>query len=569
MIHYVVDAREAHAQRLHVTMRFAAHEGTLRLALPAWIPGSYLLREFSRYLSELDVRNEQNERLHAQRQPRGTFALHLPHDHNLTIRYEVTCQELTVRTPHADHTHAFFNGANVFLYDIARQDQPLSVELLLPAGWSSFVNLPRDGERYRAACYDVLADTPFELGPHRSLTFDVGGKSCRYVLWGEEGVPLDTARLERDTRAIIETQAAAFGGLPYDHYDIILHVTPTGRGGLEHLQATTLATPHSFFKDDKGWLDFLGLLSHEHLHVYNGKRVRPVELGPFDYQEENHTYALWVVEGWTSYLDDLFVMRAGCVSEAAYLEVVQQHVRRLAAVPGRFHQSVRDASFDAWTRLYRPDANTPNRTVSYYLKGAVIALALDLSMRLEGVTEGLLAAMQELWRRFLTTGAGYTEAEVFALIDALGAPASAEALQRWTEGVGELDDLPELLRAFGVAWDTTPSGQGYHGLVCRTEGGRVFVQHVLRDGPADMSLLTPGDELLALDGRQVNAEGADASLARYRAGDTVTLTFARRGRLHTTHYEVAPPRMEPTLGWLEALDEDQARRKATWLHGPG
>lgn len=550
MIEYVVRIDDP---RLH-TVRIEARIPTggapqVEFAIPAWTPGSYLLREFARYLSEPTAAVGGEERA-AKKVAKGTWRVEASGAEYIEVCYEIYGHELTVRTPHVDGSHAYFLGSNAFVYRVGDLGLPSSVRVHAPDGWETFCPLATDDAgRFVAPDFDVLADAPFEIGPHRSHAFDAAGVPHRFVFWGDDAVTIDMARLERDVRALVEHNAAHFGGeLPYENYDFVFHITANARGGLEHLNSTVLATPWRYFDSDEGYAEMLGLISHEHFHTWNVKRIRPRALGPFDYQNENHTTALWVVEGFTSYFDSLGCLRSGVVEPSTWLTWLAKDLRRLFSTPGRKNQSLAQSSWDAWIRLYRPDDNTPNRTVSYYLKGALVSLGLDLTIRER--TSGkrsLDDVMRTLWADFLETGEGYDDDGMAEVIRrATGVDVRAE-LDAWVFSTDE-PDFGALLEAHGLDIEREGPDEPWLGVDTEEVAGGLAIKHVRADGPAHGSELAPGDILIAVDGRRLSGGALPAIVRRLKAGEPATIHAFRRDRLFETQVTPAPaPRNEVKL----------------------
>jgi predicted metalloprotease with PDZ domain len=541
VIHYRVHIARPESHRIDVEVTFPSLEGHERIAIAAWTPGSYLVREFSRYLGELAATDAATGApIELERLDKGTWRLPEGPTRAVRIRYDAFCHELTVRTPHVDDTHAFFTGTNVLVYAPDRINDRARIEVSAPTGWTVFCPLDSDGDAFLAPDWDTLADTPFECGPHPVLRFEACGVPHRIVLWGAERVRIDAERLCADFRRLVEQNAAIFGGLPYERYDFIVHITAEGRGGLEHLNSTVLATPWAYFEGEDGYRDLLGLVAHEHFHTWNVKRIRPAGLARFDYSGENYTRALWVSEGFTSYFDELVCRRAGLYTRQQYLDSLQKSLQRLADTPGRLRQSVEGASYDAWIRLYRPDADTPFRTVSYYLKGSIVALALDLRIRsATGGARSLDDVMRHLWADWRDGNIGFDERGVGdRVFEATGVELHDE-LHRWTTTTEEIDLAP-LLAAHGVALTTEPAEHVDVGWTLKSGAGGPTVANVRPGSPAEAARIAPGDVLVAVAGRRC-AGASEADLAkRLRAGEPVSVHTFRRDVLRESTLTPAP-----------------------------
>ena len=560
MIEYHVHIEHPDRHRMTVSVHRDAPAGPTRFHLPAWTPGSYLIREFSRYLSEPSASLEDGTVLPVTKTAKGSWEVDLPHAARLTFRYEVTGHELTVRTTHIDGTHAFFTGTNALVRVEGAEASSHRLAVTAPEGWQVHSSLPSAGAAgvSEAASYDVLADGFIEAGPMAAHAFEILGVPHRCVFWGADMLEIDHERLQEDIRSIVETNARLFGGtLPYDEYLFVFHITASDRGGLEHLTGTVLATPWSFFETDDGYRSMLGLIAHEHFHVWNVKRIRPAALGPFDYQNENYTTGLWVAEGFTSYFDSLVCLRAKVWSSEHYVADLQRSLERYVRTPGRFAQSVAQSSFDAWIRLYRPDEETPNRTVSYYLKGAMVALALDLTIRDE--TDGefdLATVMRGLWRQFEQDGAGFDDREMAARIQAQCSVDVTERLHAWVFATEDPDFAP-LFASHGLRFALQKHDAPYLGVETKRVNGKRVVKHVLDDGPNAGGTLYAGDTLVAVDHREVTGANWDAHAKRWTTDRPRTVHVLRRGRLLETSVHARADVLRDVL--LEPVAEPDAR----------
>ncbi|TAK98731.1 MAG: M61 family peptidase [Aquabacterium sp.] len=532
MIQYRIEVADAHAHRFLVTLRLDKPQPRQQLSLPVWIPGSYLVREFARHLSPLKARQGTRD-VTVTQLDKATWEVATSGTATLTVQYEVYAFDTSVRAAFLDASRGFFNGTSVFLKAHGFEDQAHAVKITsLPKGWQVATALPaakvnEQGVRdYLAPDYDALVDHPVEMGTFWRGEFTVRGVRHEFVVAGATA-DLDGQKLLGDTRRICEAQINFWHGrkkAPFDHYVFMLNVVEDGYGGLEHRQSTALIcgrkdvprVDRPLNKD--AYTTLLGLISHEYFHTWNVKRLKPVEFAPYDYSQENHTRMLWFFEGFTSYYDDQFLLRTGLIDAATYIKLLGKTVNQVLSTPGRLSYSVAQASFDAWTRYYRPDENTANATVSYYTKGSLVALALDLALR-ELPASGkqhpsLDGVMQRLWQ----LGRPITSADVAkALADEAGRypqglqvktgtpveQAWQTLLDKWTEQCEELP-LQHLLDRLGVAWSckAAPLPQKW-GVRVQDNNGAAKVQAVMRGGLAERIGLSAGDELLALDGWRV------------------------------------------------------------------
>jgi predicted metalloprotease with PDZ domain len=579
LVEYRVSLASRARHLFDLEARFPVGTGdALDLKLPVWTPGSYLVREYQRHLQDLLCTDENGRPLATRKTGKSTWRVEAAGARTVVARYRVYAHEITVRTAHLDETHAFWNGANVLLYCDALRHAPARLRIEVPAGWRVATGLDPDLETeepapggeaaYLAPDYDTLVDSPVEVSPHERLDFVAQGKPHAFAVWGRSR--LDGRRLVEDVTAIVDAQAALFDGVPYDRYAFLLHLVPGGYGGLEHKNSCALiATPFAF-SSEKKYQDLLELISHEFFHLWNGKRIRPAALGPFDYERECHTRSLWVVEGVTSYYDRLFLRRAGRITAARYLEKLGEDLTRLHKIPGRFRQSLEESSWDAWIKLYRPDENTVNSTVSYYLKGSVVALLLDLEIRRrsEGA-RSLDDVLRLLWARFQHDGQGYADAAVQPLVEEATGLRLDDFFAHHVRGRGEVD-LDGPLATVGLRARRGPdqpgggdaassSGTGaWLGATLRQDGPRLRVAESVEDGPAQSGHLYPGDEIVACDGWRVDEAALRERLGEARPGDRVRLAVFRRDELR----EVTITLGRPPLDKIDVVPDEKATPEA-------
>jgi predicted metalloprotease with PDZ domain len=541
-----------------LTVQSPAPEGQV-FALPAWIPGSYMIREFSRNIVRIRAESHGSEVALTKLDKHSWQAE--PCAGPLTLHYEVYAWDLSVRAAHLDQTHGFFNGTSVFLRVLGQEDTPHQVDIQRPADpacatWRVATSLPELGAKrygfgtYIAADYDELIDHPVELGNFALATFKAHGVPHDIVISGQ--VPnLDMARLARDLKAICETQIAFFEPksrrAPMDRYVFLTLAVGDGYGGLEHRASTALICARADLpstaeaKDGpvrEGYLKFLGLCSHEYFHTWNVKRIKPAAFAPYDLQAESYTPLLWLFEGFTSYYDDLMLVRAGIIDEQAYFKLLGKTVGGVLRGSGRTKQSVAESSFDAWGKYYRQDENAPNAIISYYTKGSLLGLALDLTIRTKtGGAKSLDDVMRTLWQRFgrdFYAGAarGVTPAEVEALFDEISGARLKPFFERYVRGT---DDLPlaKLLAPFGVKFsDERKLAKPSLDVNLGRDGSDVKLSAVHEGGAAHQAGLSAGDLLVAIDGLRVgSAPALEAVLGRYQVGDTVQVHAFRRDEL--------------------------------------
>lgn len=571
-----LDLTACHQHLVRVRLSHTPSRPSLGFALPGWTPGSYLIRDYVRQLEGLTV-VQAGQALEPRRLTPSRWQLELPNLEPLEIRYTLHAADLTVRTCHLNGDHGFLALAAVVLELDGERWSPHGLQLSLPPDWQAFVPLPTpDGTippegsaGWLAANFDQLVDTPIEVGPHRAHAFQVAGVPHRWVTWGSDlggGDPLDRdplwlTDLEQVCLACCRLMGVEQPAAP--HYLFVLHLTDSGYGGLEHDLSTVLQFGRRALARPGGRRKLLQLAAHEYLHQWNVRRLRPAELTPYRYDRAVVVPTLWFAEGITSYVDQLLPHSAGCCTEAEVLEDLGADLSRYLLSPGRQVQSLRASSEEAWVKLYQTDAYSPNSQISYYLKGAVLALVLDLHLRRAG--SGLPQVLRELWASHGAVGRGYREVD---LIEAFArqAPDLAERLPRW---LASCEDPPLQACLADVGLRLQPTLGPSQDLGCRLEAGAtgLTLARVAREGPAVRAGLAVGDEWIALNG--VRLRSVDDCMELFRPEAPLTahqLLFCRDGLVRTTTLLPEPPSVE---GWrLEIVPETAeatAPQRRRWL----
>lgn len=580
MIHYRIDVADAAAHVYRVTLTVAQPAAETTLSLPVWIPGSYMVREFGRHLSGWEFR-QGDRSLVARQLDKTSWQVQADPAEALAVSYEVYAFDTSVRTAYLDDCRGFFNPTSLCLRVHGQEALTHTVQIGdLPAGWRVATAMPplRQPLGFESQDYDELVDHPFELGTFWRGEFEAGGVTHEFVVAGA-WPGMDGERLLADTRRICAEQIRFWHDdqlPPFSRYVFLLNVVEEGYGGLEHRASTALIANRrdlprigqEALADGKltdGYLTLLGLISHEYFHTWNVKRLKPVEFGRFDYSRENYTELLWFFEGFTSYYDDLMLLRAGLIDAPRYLKLIARTVNGVAATPGRLRQSVAQASFDAWVKYYRPDENSPNSGISYYTKGSLIALLLDLQLRRPGKGASLDELMRRLWRRCADTG--LSEADVQAAVADLGEPALASALHAWVHGRADLP-LREALTASGVqVGEDTESWSATLGLRL-SEGGPngVQVKTVLAGSAAARAGVSAGDELLAVDGWRIRR--LDDARQWLQPGAAFELLLSRQQRIRSLRVEpgAAAPGSSPiTLSLAKEPGAGALALRQPWL----
>jgi predicted metalloprotease with PDZ domain len=544
-VHYRVEAADLHAHLFRVTLSIAQPAAQQVVSLPAWIPGSYLMREFSKHLQRLTARQD-NRPVTAQQLDKHSWQVECVPSSALVLTYEVYAFDNSVRTAWLDTQRGFFNGTSLCLKVHGQEQSVHSLELVADksnANWEAATGLTphRIGKRgfgtYLAADYDELVDCPVEMGTFWSAEFKAGGVPHRLVVAGA-GESFDSARLLADVHKICETEIRFWHDRkrpPHKSYLFLLNCVDDGYGGLEHRNSTALIASRRDLprlgeaRQTDGYVTLLGLISHEYFHTWNVKHLRPAEFTHYDYARENYTQLLWFFEGFTSYYDDLLLRRAGLIDDATYLRLLNKTINQVLQTPGREVQPVAQASFDAWVKYYRQDENTANATVSYYTKGALVALCFDLTLRAEGHAT-LDEVMRALWLR--CKAGPMTEADFAAVLKELGGRAFTREISAWVHGTRELP-LEELLQPHGIVVLEEPAQLQQRLGLRVTESSGILLKTVLRGGAAEQAGMAANDELLGVEvaGTGWRLTKLDDLLFYAGAHKKVTVLVARDRRL--------------------------------------
>lgn len=567
--------------------------------LPAWIPGSYVIRDFARNVVSA-VASADDEPVALEKTDKSTW-LAAPVSGPLVVTIEVYALDLSVRGAHLDTTHAYFNGPCVFLQVLGQEALACELDIRPPAGcigrdWRVATAMRRDGAeryaygRYAADDYWDLIDHPVEIGELTIGEFEVDGIPHAIAVRGH--APVDIGRLSRDLATVCRQHHRLLGApASLDRYLFLLAVVDNGYGGLEHRwSSSNLCSRGDLPRPDdtgvsNGYRKLLGLCSHEYFHLWNVTRMKPAVFTPYDLSSERHTGLLWVFEGITSYYDDLALARSGLITRDSYLELLGQVITKVLRAAGRRRQSVEASSFDAWTRFYKQDSGSPNFIVSYYAKGSLVAMALDLELRrLSGDGCSLDDVMRECWRRYGETGRGMPERGIEAIAKSVCGLELEDFFERYVRGTDELP-LDEILATVGVAYHVRPrSGGGDNGGKPPTTGerslpwlgsrpvaaaGRPLFGPVAAGSPAERAGLAPGDEAVAFDGLKLTADNFDSRVKAYSPGDRVKLSVFRRDVLMEFALELADA--PANTCWLTVNDgtgEDVIARRNAWLGEP-
>lgn len=543
-----------------VDAKVSGVSGDAILAFPAWTPGSYKIREFGKNVSRFAVKGGSFELLDKQR-------YQVSGEQPITATYTLYADELSVRTPHLDETHGFFLGTNLFPYLESETEglpAPCSYEVMIrpPRGWDVATSLRRGGENtWRAPDYDTLGDAPFEIGTHTVHSFKVRGVKHDVAFYGYGN--FDAARIIGDTAKIVEAQASLFGGLPYDYYLFIHHITPDSGGGLEHLNSCVCGWNSWKFKKEDDYQAFIRLVSHEFFHAWNVKRTRPAILGPFNYAREQHTRALWVMEGLTQYYERIWCARAGVTKPEVVLRSFAENIDKEDQRPGRKVMSLEASSWLAWTKLYMADEDFMNTGVSYYSRGAQVGLLLDARIRaLTGGKRNLDHVMKLAFQRYGWPKPGFPERGFEVLCEEVAGRKLTTFWRDHVQGTRELR-YDEFLDVYGLEFarenDRTEPWLGL-----AVAGNKVSAVHA--EGPGRKAGLQPRDEIIAVNGHRVDGKSCEERLADLKPGAVATLSVFRRERLVNAKVAIdARPAGRLMLRPVKKPTAAQKRNFRSWL----
>ena len=594
-ISYTVSMSKPHTHLLEVEIGVRASPVSRLesdLVMPVWTPGSYMVREFARHVQDFEATDAGGKALTWTKLNKNTWRIRTLGAGDWRATYRVYANELSVRTNELNSDHAFWNNAALLMYPEGFLGAPSTLQVIAPEPWRVATGLPPvPGQKntFRAENFDVLYDAPVEVSNFKTLSFEVKGVPHRIVIDGEGNY--EPEKMRADVKKIVETQVELMGGeIPYQDYTFILHLRSNAGGGLEHRNSTALGYPSFGFgpeRDEGGsaaapagppprtYRGFLSLVSHEFFHLWNVKRIRPDTLGPFDYTKENYTKLLWVAEGITDYYDRLMLRRADLISEQDYRRDTARAIQDLQKTPGRLVQSAEEASFDAWIKYYRQDENSVNSQISYYDKGAILGLLLDLEIRKRS-DRSLDDVMRYLYNEFYKKDRNYTPEE-FQKVCELMAGASLELFfSRYVRGREELD-YNGALAAAGLRLDVTGASdiskslaeKAYFGADLVQEQDRLIVRRVYAGSPAYEQGLNAGDQIVALNNMRANKDFFDARIAERRPADLITLTVFRFDKLSSL-----PIKLGRTTGGsyrivtVENPTSEQRRIYESWLRAP-
>lgn len=552
-----IDRPATHQVFVSVTGNRDVNKSTIDLFLPRWSPGSYLIREYSRHISRPMATTTNGEVLYFEQIDTSVFRIDWDksglkkNDDNFTFSYFVYAHELTVRTSHVDDSHAYLHLPSLLMGVMDQSMKDPILEISFPPCWTKIttglkdISEKRNSFIYTAHNYDELIDCPIEIGCHETDGFRVFNTDHELAFYGKF-LP-HHEKIKEDMKHIVEHIAGFFGGVPYEKYTFITHLSPGLYGGLEHRNSTALHYCPTQLTNRKGYINFLGLVSHEYFHTWNVKRIRPLELGPFNYLKEATTKLLWLAEGLTSLMDELFLYRSNLISIEEYLEMQKDNLNRYFGIPGRRLHSLDDSSFNAWIKLYRPDENMNNSSISYYLKGGIVFFSLNILLAKKN--KSINDFLNLLWADYnQNPERGLTTDQVYEMVESIGGKEIREKFIEMTTTTKEID-LESLCSDAGLKFEWDKSDTPWLGFDAELHGDRVGIKAVTLDGPAYKAGLNAGDEIIAINGIRILKNQYNDHAKYLLVNNNYLVTVSRLNILHEINIlvETNPAKLKSIL----------------------
>jgi len=542
---------------------------TLKMA--SWTPGSYLIREYARNVESVYVKDGKGKLISCIKSAKNIWQISNGNVSDFEVSYKVYANEMAVRNCYLDHDQGYLNGASVFLYVAGAEKEKAVLDIELPPSFKQVITaltpIGASGTKFTIQNLDELIDSPILCGNPLVVSFEAAGVKHRVAFQGPGN--MNPEKIKADFTKIVEAEKAIFNHHPCKEYTFIVHNLSAGGGGLEHSHSSSLQTSYNTYDSEPAYQNFLSLVAHEYFHLWNAKRLRPKALGPFDYDNENYTSLLWVVEGFTSYYDDFIMFRAGLTKKERFLDVVASNLSRVESVPGMYVQTLAESSMDAWIKYYRPNENSGNSNSDYYTKGAAVATLLDLMLIKE--TKGsvnLDSLIRDMYQDYyLKRNEGFTEKDLeLEIVKHLGSKGKS-FLEKYIYGL-ERPDWVAAFADFGIKISdrnsiTKPVTLG---LRLQNSGGKVVVQTLPNNGPAWSSGLHVGDEIVAIGDKRIESPDIALLLASLKPGDKIELLYSRNGQMFQTSLEaIFEPGKNFKLEWLEKVNPEQENLRKKWL----
>jgi predicted metalloprotease with PDZ domain len=548
----------------------------LDLKMPVWTPGSYLVREFAKNVEGFRVSGSSGNELNFRKINKNTWRINTARNSSVKVNYRVYSFEISVRTSFVDESHAFLSPTGLFLYPAGKLNLPSTVTIIPHRNWAKISTglekVAATENTFSAPDFDILYDSPIEVGNQDVFEFSAAGVNHEVVMYG--GGTYDKEVLKRDMAKIVHEQTKVFGVNPNKRYVFIVHNFNSGGGGLEHLNSTVLGATRNAYSSEAGLLKFMGLVSHEYFHLWNVKRLRPIALGPFNYDEENYTRSLWIAEGFTAYYQEVFTQRAGLQTPERFVANLATVISSVENQPGNKVESVSDASFDAWIKQYRPNENSPNSTISYYSKGSLIALIMDLQIihstqGRAGLDEVMKAMYDEYYVKLKR---GYTDKEFKDMAEKIAGHSLSNIYDDYVNGVKTIDYNKYFNYAgLTILNEAADIAEPYLGIATALREGRMLITQVARGSGAWNDGLNVNDEILSIDNYVINKTNTgSAEMLKYiagrRIGDKVKVALIRDGQHRTIEVSLGRnPAVKYGITPIENPSEMQMAVRRRWL----
>lgn len=546
------------------------------LKMPVWTPGSYLIREFAKNMESFKAVGSTGNNLNFSKVDKNTWRINTSKNGVIKVSYRVYSFEISVRTSFVDESHAFLSPTGLFLYPAGKLQLPSTVTIIPHKGWTKISTglekVPSKVNTYFAADFDILYDSPIEVGNQDIFEFNAAGVVHEVAMYG--GGNYDKEVLKRDMAKIVHEQTKVFGVNPNKRYVFIVHNFNSGGGGLEHLNSTVLGASRNAYSTEAGLLRFLALVSHEYFHLWNVKRLRPIALGPFNYDAENYTTNLWIAEGFTAYYQDIFTKRAGLQTPEKYLAGLAASISALENEPGNKIQSASESSFDAWIKQYRPNENSRNSTVSYYSKGSVLALIMDLeiihSTKGKAGLDEVMKAMYDEY--YVKQKRGYTDAEFKAMAEKIAGHSLNEIYDNYVNGLKTIDYNKYLNYAgYSIKNDAEQLNEAYLGIATALREGKMMISQVARGSGAWNAGLNVNDEIVSIDNYVIKKTSSGSvemlkHIAGQRVGDKVKVSVIRDGLEKIIEVPLGRnPSAKYSISSIEVPSASQMNVRKRWL----
>ena len=559
-INYSVSFSKVKSHYVTVDIEFdATNKAYVDFKVPVWTPGSYKVREFSNAFENISANNLEIKRLN-----KNTWRIFTDGQSQVSLSYDVYCFTVSVRQSYADEYYAFLHGVSVFGYLEGYENEQILLTIYPNDNWANVeVSLPKiksSKHSYRCSNYDLLGDSPIAIGNFDTIDYTSGDVIHKIVMIGEGNYDLN--KVMEDFKKISDTQIEMMGSHPSSQYVHFIYNVSQGGGGLEHANSQTSMMPRWNYSNPNKYRSFLGLIAHEYFHLWNIKRIRPKELGPFDYDKEVYSEMLWIAEGITSYYDDITLLRMGAYSKEEYLKIITSQMSRLENSPGKTVMSLAHSSLLAWVKAYLPNEESSNKTISYYNKGMIVAVLLDMEIRSTS-NYSLDDVMRELYANFyLEKNRGFTYDE---FVDVCSSIAGKDMSIFLNEIVYSLNPINyDIFMKFGLdlTIDKSYSTKPWSGISTELNGNRIIVTNIISNSPGVESGLSVNDEIIALDDWRLKVKFEDY-LSYYSIGERIKLVYSRDGKMQTTHLRLLS---NPTINFNLSVAEETNKKLLSWLN---